>query len=627
MKKQAAGFLVVVVLFAAIFNNAELYAQASASSADNAKAAALTVASVKDDEVSTTSGETTTTSGSTTEVSYMPEDVEWTVTENSDGTSTYSYTLGEEELEYFCNAATYAKNGFRYMMRTYLAYAGENYISTRYYYIKVEAGTYNIPKTSNGYQLMIYSNTTLDMTGCTITTYKASNDGTLNKTADNTSVNKLLISGNPEEGYSGYDDMENITVIGGTWDCSTCTVSHPIFQMAHVTNLTIKNVTLQNVYDNHIMEMAAVNGVTIKNCTFKNQRVGAGTNCREAIQIDINSTSFGDYNTEGKYKALGCKNVEVVGCTFDRVVQGIGSHTYSSSYPHTGIVVHGNTFTNVSKSGTYENIAIHPYCWKSSKIYNNTIKTVKGSAIVVNGTCSSMKIYSNKISDAKYCGISIRSYGSVTSIYKNTISSCGTEGIYMYLGSASTIYSNTIKSCSAEGIELDYHSNVTTIRDNTLKSNKASGIYLSNSKATTIKTNAITKCGSPGIKLSSSNVNTLKKNTIKKCGGTGILVSGSAVTALNSNTIGSASSNAVKVSGASTVTKIKSNTISGNSTTKIGLFVTGKSTVNKVLSNTFKKCTKYGICVKKKSKVKKTSGNKFKSCKTKTYCSSNSTLK
>ena len=540
---------------------------------------------------------------------------------NGDGTYTYTYYVSNDVVSFYgswhtkydSSSKTYTLvksgtgSGFGWAMWSYLNLARMDSNGNKYV-IKLQAGNYVLNRT-----LYLFSNTTLDVTGSTITSgdsvSKMVETGFASGVYKNEEFNATKFAEMTDytgTQYKSIGDLKNITIIGGTWDRAESTKSNPLFQLAYVKNLTLSGVTIKNSYKNHLMEMAACDTVNITGCTFTSMRCTTDSSsdyAREALQIDVTSSTFGAYNTGGTASyTWGCYNVDISGCTFSNVVRGVGSHTYlSGSKAHSNINIHDNNFENIKIAAYHENDAIYAYYWVNSSIYNNYINNVGVTGIVVYGTCTGTQIFGNTIKNTGNCGISIRG-GTVGNIYSNKISSAGEEGIYVTSATTGKIYGNTVK-----------------------KSDK-SGIYVTNSSVKSIYSNTVKKPGKHGIWVAGKSVTgKITSNTITTAGGHGIYISKSTVTKVKSNKIKSAASYGIFVTNNSTAKAISSNTIMGKNKTKIGISVK-KSTVTNILSNTLSKCTKYGVKIYSKSTVTKFGKSTYKKNANK-YLVKNSTIK
>ena len=149
--------------------------------------------------------------------------------------------------------------------------------------VKVKKGDYYLSKS-----LHIYSNTTLDVTD-------------VHFTYQGTKKINMVISGtnapyrgyeqfNSNEGCSGYDAFENITVLGGIWE-STPENAGSMIRIFHAKNVTLDGLTLIGGGCVHQMEVAAIDGFYVRNRTFLDHGKSADSTTnfqkQESIQLDM----------------------------------------------------------------------------------------------------------------------------------------------------------------------------------------------------------------------------------------------------------------------------------------------------------------------------------------------------
>ena len=212
--------------------------------------------------------------------------------------------------------------------------------------VKVAEGDYTLYGCLN-----IYSNTTLDLTGVTVTRGGA---GNMLRTGANDS---------PTSGVTGYAH-ENITLIGGTFDGNAD--ANTMLKAAHAKNFVMENVTVRNEKEGHMMEVAGVDGFTVRNCTFKDQILSPGGIGYESIQLDIlHSAHMNGCRSED----LNMKNVLIEGCTFTNVPRAIGTHTAILNNPFDGVTIRNNTFNDI------KSCAVQGMNWINVNITGNTINT------------------------------------------------------------------------------------------------------------------------------------------------------------------------------------------------------------------------------------------------------------
>ena len=117
-----------------------------------------------------------------------------------------------------------------------------------FYKIVVAPGDYYL-----SYALTIHSNTCLSLYGVTL--------------RRNGTANMLIAGGNRYEA-EGYC-YRNITVEGGTFDGNGGTGT--MIKLAHAKNVLLKNVTVKNNRNTHMIETAAIDGFTVTGCNFSDQ--------------------------------------------------------------------------------------------------------------------------------------------------------------------------------------------------------------------------------------------------------------------------------------------------------------------------------------------------------------------
>ena len=157
------------------------------------------------------------------------------------------------------------------------------------YTVKLPKGTYYISES-----LKIWSNTTLDATGCTIKTKK-------------TGFN-MVATGSSEDNRkaTGYKRYTNISIKGGTWVNNKKNKSSSI-RLCRGSNITLKNIDMSHGSEKHMVEMAAVDGVKIINCKFHDSDIKDSKEKCEAVQLDIcaNETAYSSIIYDGS----PCKNI------------------------------------------------------------------------------------------------------------------------------------------------------------------------------------------------------------------------------------------------------------------------------------------------------------------------------
>ncbi|MCD8022674.1 MAG: hypothetical protein LUF30_06795, partial [Lachnospiraceae bacterium] len=201
--------------------------------------------------------------------------------------------------------------------------------ATKQITVKVPEGSYKL-----GSALLIYSYTTLDVTGCTLTSTKTEHN--LLQTGDSTY--------NTSSACAGYGGYTNVTVIGGTWKGNDSNTAS-LMRFLHATNVTVEGVTLDGGGCTHQMEVAAINGFTVTGCTFQNHGTATYGDAhvnQEALQMDIPVSE--DVIKATYQDGTVMKNVTITGNTFSKVYRGVGTHTMLYGAYHENIVISDNTF-------------------------------------------------------------------------------------------------------------------------------------------------------------------------------------------------------------------------------------------------------------------------------------------
>jgi len=513
--------------------------------------------------------------------------------------------------------------------------AEEEATSQTPYRVVVAPGNYELNST-----LRVYSNTDLVLDGVTLQESKEPESGT-----------NMIKVGDSYDQNSGYY-YKNITVEGGTLDKNGSNAT--ALKAVHVENFTLKNMTIENTYNSHLMETAGVNGLNINSCTFKNQTIDLSNNSDiensyEAIQLDI---LIPEHLQGYLPEALQTKNVQITNCTFDSVPRGVGSHTTFLNVPFDNIQIKNNTFTNMGSC------AIEGMNWINCTISGNTISNsprgialysvrdfntyLPSSASKEGGVASSysdkykkpstkqnITISGNIISSSgkdKYApydplgilleGVNLKksvtnpNHGDVVprgnyfisgaTITRNTITS-DSHGIKLIDAKNSTISSNKItctakKGSNLHGILLRKESTSNKINNNTIKNAPSNGIYVNTkSSASSINSNTIKSAGKYGIDVEGASASTISSNKISNSKSNGIFIfNGSNVKkTIKSNTIKSVGKYGIGVDTKAKVTTIEKNNISSPKAS--GIYVRNKSVVKNIKSNTISSPKKYGI--------------------------------
>lgn len=486
---------------------------------------------------------------------------------------------------------------------------GSNRIITIYF----PAGDYYLDKS-----LWIYSNThiILDKNATIHRMDSMINKGMMHNVDQNSKM----------DATGGYDMSKNIIIEGGTWDggnTALASKSSDIIRIDHASNVTIKDCTIKNVYDCHLVELVGVQNGLVNNCTFTGFRYAKGhekdyTYAREALQLD---SAWLNWAIGSVVDGTSCKQVMVTNNSFKDMPCGVGQHhhTKTGECRNEDITISSNTFT-CSSSMKYCKMAVNCCGMNNLNVVDNTIDGPYRFSIHVIAS-NNVSITKNKISNILINGMKVDS-GSTITIKENTFKSIGRHGISIQGGDGINVTNNNITKVKENGICI-YGGKFTNIANNTITDAGNHGISVAKSKGITpstiknINKNKITKVKQNGISISAGKVTNVNQNTIKTAGNHGISVIGGTVgsgkkknVGIQKNTISSCKQNGVTVSIKGTVSSIGSNKITGVKNN--GISLTGKAKVYWIVNNTLKKCSKHGVWNGLDKNTVKMKGNKGK---------------
>lgn len=467
-----------------------------------------------------------------------------------------------------------------------------NATESKPYMVVVQQGSYQLETA-----LRIYSNTYLDVREVTFS----------QPVGD---IANMLKIGDLDDKTQGYY-YENIEINGGTWNEKGN--SNTAIKLCHAKNVTLKNATLMNCKNSHLMEIAGIDGITIEDCTFKDQKldVDAEVYTYEAIQLDVLLEShLSGYLSED----LPLKNVKITGCTFTNVPRGLGSHTAILNNPVDTIEVTNNTFTGL------KSLAIQAMNWVNCTISDNTITGAPQGIMVYSIRESGTFLASTAVKEGGVESSTPTTYvkpsESNIEILNNKINVSGTDPYEEYENAAIFVSGyNISKAVQGSGDKIpagDYYISNVTVKGNTVTT-KGHGVRLEDVKTSTISDNTITYEGSAskvfyGIQIregattatitknkinspisgihvfSNSSAKSIANNTIKTPKNNGIMVEDATVTTIKSNKVTSAGISGIFVYADAKVETITNNTITSPKSS--GIDIDG-STVSTVTSNTF----------------------------------------
>lgn len=452
-------------------------------------------------------------------------------------------------------------------------------------------------------------------------------------------INKSILHNVDQQGkmnvVGGYDMSHDIILEGGTWDggnTALATDASDVIRFDHAKNISIKECTVKNVYDCHLIELIGVQNGSITGCTMTGFRYRKGkekdyTYAREAVQIESawtnNESNLADnkswWANGSVIDGTSCQQITVTGNTLIDMPCGIGQHHYSpkGKARNRDIMISNNTF-QLSAAMKYSKTAITCCGIDSLTVTGNVIKGPYrfGSHVIAS---TGVTINENRYTDISMNAVML-DRGDVISIQNNTIQNVGKHGISVGGGTAGKVADNRISKVKQNAICID-DGKVTDITGNVIQDAGKHGISIagatSGNKGGTIQNisaNKITKTKQNGISMDKGTVININNNTVKNAGKHGISVVGGMVgkgskssVGIQGNQITTCKQNGITVSGKGKVSSIGKNKITGAKNN--GISLTEKARVSWVTKNTIKKCKKHGIWNGTKTKTK-LKGNK-----------------
>lgn len=178
---------------------------------------------------------------------------------------------------------------------------------------------------------------------------------------------------NNSDGTTGdYGSNANVIIEGGVWNGNAAEFPEActIMGFGHMSDVIVRDCTIQNVPAWHAIELNAIRRGTIERVFFK-------TCTNEAVQLDtMNSANPGVFPWFGPYNDGICREIVIQDCTFVAVATAIGSH---SAPPVEGLVIR----RCVIDSST--DIAIKPVRYSNMSVvaceFNNCHTVFAGSAV------------------------------------------------------------------------------------------------------------------------------------------------------------------------------------------------------------------------------------------------------
>ncbi len=497
--------------------------------------------------------------------------------------------------------------GFRPAVQSALNKARQNATAQLPYTVIAPEGEYELD-----YVLRIYSNTTLDLRGVTLTRGGVG-AGNMLRVGDEDGVNT---------GVTGYA-YENVRVFGGVFDGNFG--ENTIIKAFHTKNFTMDDVTLMNEKEGHMTEFAGVDGLTIRGCLFTDQQLTPGNYGYEAIQLDVLHPF---HITNGRCEDLPVSNVLIENCMFEDMPRAIGSHTAVHNRPHNNITIRSNVFRDMSS------IAIQGLNWTNVTITKNVINNAPrgitlyaepGGCTYLSGKLAAKGKTQSHASDAYQApgkaNITI-AYNILTDIgtTDDKYASYSSQGIAVlgekltakspvdsgdesgglptgdYYIDGASIHDNFI-NVHGNGIRLEDVRN-TSVTDNEIvcskntvhKDNYYGIVARQNAGASTVSYNVIYGAEVNGIQLDGSNggkVNNVRFNRIMNCGKYGIGVYDMSIDKIDDNDIMGTKNIGLFANG-SKLSNVRWNRIRNCSDS--GIWLTSTTTATTIKSNTTVSC-------------------------------------
>jgi hypothetical protein len=235
--------------------------------------------------------------------------------------------------------------------------------------LSLAPGTYTIPST-----IYVPSNTTIALSAGT--TLLKTNRTCTKKFKAASSMFMLVPPSRGKSrgsvgGYGGASDIAIVGAGGGQSVIDLAGIRNSLGIIAgHNQRVRIEGIRFVNMNNNHFIEMDANLDSVIRGNEFLNATPNTRRSA-EAVNLDTpDGLTDGFGSIWSTLDAPPNANVLVEGNTFANMQRGLGTHNFSGGQYHTGIVVRGNQFLNMT------NDAIRIMNWRDSAVIGNTFDTV-----------------------------------------------------------------------------------------------------------------------------------------------------------------------------------------------------------------------------------------------------------
>ena len=245
--------------------------------------------------------------------------------------------------------------------------------------VKVPAGKYTfypakaVMYKESGYDepaafrtLHIYSNTILDVRGCTFRMApKSKYMERYLEFGNQSSLGELIrykgkLNYNATKSCAGYKGFQNIAILGGKWIGNKYYYKYSLFKLYHAKNVVLSGMDIMGGTQRHLVEVAGVKNLVITNCKFRDYKPQEPGLADEALQLDIPCNTR--LMKTGYEDGTPNQNIYITNCTFANVPTAIGTHSVLRGVYHRDIHIVNNTFSGMTdhaiKAVAYEDVEI-----------------------------------------------------------------------------------------------------------------------------------------------------------------------------------------------------------------------------------------------------------------------------
>ncbi len=299
----------------------------------------------------------------------------------------------------------------------------------------------------------------------------------------------VMVQNEADGTTGGYDANENMCIQNTKFDANAFASSYSAggfptacsaLVFGHCKNITLNNVEVFGVEENHCVLFAGVQAACLTKCWFHD--CDQTTNDAYAVNMDYfkDATSFPFF---GPYDNTVCDNIQLIDNKFDNVAVAAGSLLIDNAILHTDLVVH-NCRVNTT---AYQGLSVKN--WSNVSITVNNLLNTYTSESAASGAAISIEcsatptvtltdyIVSDNLIDtvgnganapsaAAGNGRGINFFGAATleiqngTVNDNNIKNCAQHGLSLDNLLNGTVGSNTITGCSGIGLSAFRVNNV-----------------------------------------------------------------------------------------------------------------------------------------------------------------------